>query len=252
MASYTYNAEFYKYLNRGALTSAEVIVNGLVGMLPCKIGSVLDVGCAAGAWLSIWKKNGCQVMGLDGDYVDQSMLLIDPSEFHVRDISKPFDLNQRFDLCQSLEVAEHIPGSSSTIFVDSLCRASDIVLFSAAPPGQGGESHINEQPYAYWQGLFEQMDYQMYDSVRRKYGKDRHVMPWYRYNIFLFVRKSRLPEVHEKLVEHRIEPGQIPEDISPLHYKIRKHLTAALPNEKQTQLAVFKKKIMNNVLRWTN
>ncbi len=251
MSSYTYNESFYKYLNQGAVTSADVVVNGLIRLLPCKIGSVLDVGCAAGAWLSIWKANGCQVTGLDGDYVEESMFLIDPKEFQARDISQPFDLGRRFDLCQSLEVAEHIPGSAAPQFVDSLCNASDIVLFSAAPPGQGGENHINEQPYEYWQALFEARGYQMYDAIRRTVGTDKNVMPWYRYNTFLFVKRACLPEVHECLSEYRIEAGQAPGDTSPLHYRVRKFLMAALPNKQQTQLAVFKKKVINGVLRWT-
>jgi SAM-dependent methyltransferase len=251
LTGYTYNESFYRYLNQGAVTSADVVINSLISLLPCKIGSVLDVGCAAGAWLSIWKANGCQVTGLDGDYVEESMFLIDPSEFTARDISQPFDLGKRFDLCQSLEVAEHIPESAAIQFVESLCRASDIVLFSAAPPGQGGENHINEQPYEYWQALFDQRDYQMYDAIRRTVGTDKNVMPWYRYNIFLFVKRSSLPEVHERLSAYRIEPGEMPEDTSPLFYRVRKRVMAALPNKQQTQLAVLKKKVINGVLRWT-
>ena len=33
-------------------------------------------------------------------------------------------------------------------------RHSDIVLFSAAPPGQGGHGHVNERSYEYWRGEF--------------------------------------------------------------------------------------------------
>jgi len=251
LTGYTYNESFYKYLNQGAVTSAEVVVKSLISLVPCTINSVLDVGCAAGAWLSIWKKNGCEVTGLDGDYVGESMFLIDESEFQVTDISKPFSLEKTFDLCQSLEVAEHIPAAASEQFVDCLCRTSDIVLFSAAPPGQGGENHINEQPYEYWQSLFEERGYQMYDAVRRAISDNKAVMPWYRYNIFLFVKKSSLPDVHERLHQYRIEPEQVPEDTSPLHYRLRKFLTASLPEKQQTNLAIAKKKFINGIFRYT-
>ncbi len=249
MTGYTYNESFYKYLNQGAVTSAEVVVQSLTSIVPCTIESVLDVGCAAGAWLSIWKKNGCAVTGLDGDYVGESMFLIDESEFQVTDISKPFSFERKFDLCQSLEVAEHIPTKASKQFVDCLCRASDIVLFSAAPPGQGGENHINEQPYEYWQSLFEENGYQMYDAVRRTISGNKAVMPWYRYNIFLFVKKSSLPNVHEELYQYRIEAGQKPRDTSPLLYRFRKFLIASLPERQQTHLAVTKKKLINGVFK---
>jgi 2-polyprenyl-3-methyl-5-hydroxy-6-metoxy-1,4-benzoquinol methylase len=248
---YTYSTEFYKYLNQGAVESAAAVVPELLSILPCKITSVLDVGCGAGAWLSVWKKNSCQVTGLDGAYVEKSMLLIDDGEFHSQDLAKPFDQGRRFDLCQSLEVAEHIPAAASAQFVDTLCRSSDIVLFSAAAPGQGGENHINEQRYEYWQALFENNSYQMYDAVRVRITGNKNVMSWYRYNTFLFVNRSCLPEVHSQLSEFRIEPGQIPKDISPMLYKTWKLLMTAIPISYRTHMAVLKKILLNRMIRWT-
>jgi hypothetical protein len=64
-------------------------------------------------------------------------------------------MGRRFDLVQSLEVGEHLPLSAAETLVDSLTTASDRVLFSAAVKGQGGEFHVNEQPLAFWQELFE-------------------------------------------------------------------------------------------------
>ncbi len=248
---YKYNAEFYKYLNLGAEESAMGVVPELLAVLPCKIASVLDVGCGVGAWLSVWKRNGCEVTGLDGEYVEKSMLLIDREEFHSQDLAKPFDLGRRFDLCQSLEVAEHIPAAAAAQFVKSLCGSSNIVLFSAAPPGQGGENHINEQPYEYWQALFERNDYQMYDPVRDRIADKKSVMPWYRFNTFLYVNRTCLPEVHLQLSEFRINPGQIPKDKSPISYKTRKILTNAMPVKIRTQIAVLKKKMLNSMLKRT-
>lgn len=249
---YKYNAEFYRYLNLGAEESAMGVVPELLSVLPCKIASVLDVGCGVGAWLSVWKRNGCQITGLDGEYVEKSMLLIDAEEFRSQDLAQPFDLGKRFDLTQSLEVAEHLPAAAAAQFVNSLCSSSDIVFFSAAAPGQGGENHINEQPYEYWQALFEQNSYQMYDPVRDRIADKKSVMPWYRYNTFLYVNRSCLPEVHLRLSEFRIEPGEIPKDKSPVLYQTRKNLINAIPVKYRTRVAVFKKKLLNGVLRFTH
>ena len=47
-------------------------------------------------------------------------------------------------------------GEHADTFVQNLVRhASGAILFSAAPPGQGGEFHVNEQPYEYWRGKFQ-------------------------------------------------------------------------------------------------
>ena len=101
-------------------------------MMSLEIRTVLDVGCGAGAWLSVWKQNGCQITGLDGDYVDPAAMLIDQNEFNSTDLSKPFAVGTKFDLCQCLEVAEHLPHSAAAGFVSTLCESADIVLFSAA------------------------------------------------------------------------------------------------------------------------
>jgi SAM-dependent methyltransferase len=246
---YKYNAEFYEYINRGAEQSAEVVVPALLSLLPKKIISVLDVGCGVGAWLSVWKRNGCRVAGLDGAYVEKSMLMIDAAEFCPQDLAKPFSPAGRFDLTQCLEVAEHLPESVAVQFVDSLCTSSDIILFSAAPPGQGGENHINEQHYQYWQALFEKNNYQMYDAVREKIIGNKDVKPWYRFNSFLYVKRNILPEVHDSLMGFRVEPGQVPVDKSPLLYQLRKILINLIPSKLKTQIAVLKKKLLISMQR---
>lgn len=246
---YQYNADFYRSINNGAVRSARATIPALTQSLPIHINTVLDVGCGVGAWLSVWKENGCQVTGLDGDYVDRSMLMIDSCEFHARDLARPFQMPARFDIAQSLEVAEHLPASAAAQFVESLCSASDMVLFSAAPPGQGGENHINEKPYTYWKTLFEQRGYRMYDVVRDSILDNPHVMPWYRYNTFLFINKTQLPAVHTSLSQYLIEPGEVPKDKSPKLYQARKRLIKLIPTQYSTQIAVLKKKILTRKFR---
>jgi hypothetical protein len=44
------------------------------------------------------------------------------------------------------EVAEHIHSRYVENFIDNLCRHSDLVTLSAAPPGQGGEGISMSSP----------------------------------------------------------------------------------------------------------
>jgi hypothetical protein len=237
---YTYDRQFYKYINRGALDSASEVVP-LVQKLVPQIGSVLDVGCGSGAWLSVWKVAGVEVMGLDGDYVDRASLLVDASEFWPVDISSGFSTGEKYDLAQCLEVAEHLPTTDGTTLVESLCAHADVVLFSAAAPGQGGENHINEQPYKYWRDLFATEGFQMYDVMRKPLLNNKRVMPWYRYNTFLYVRLTARPDLHANLVDRAVAADQYPVDISPWLYRLRKLLVGLLPAAVMTRLAVLKK-----------
>src|SRR5262249_21733994 len=138
-----------------------------------------------------------RILGLDGAYVDQERLLVPRANFRVADLSQPFDVGERFDLVQSLEVAEHLLPSVSTTFVESLTRHGDLVLFSAAVPGQGGEHHINERPLEFWRGLFRQHGYACFDPIRPAVQRKADVQPWYRYNTLLYANpagRARLPQ----------------------------------------------------------
>lgn len=247
---YTYNEDFYKYLNLGAVDSAEGVVEALLAVLPHEVRTVLDVGCGAGAWLSVWKAQGASVTGLDGDYVQREALLIDPDEFRPHDLATPFTFDTKFDFAQSVEVAEHLPHEAAAGFVASLCGSADLVMFSAAAPGQGGENHINEQPYEYWQALFDAEGYSMYDAVRDRIMHNKEVKPWYRFNTFVYVKRGALPDVHKALAYCEVVKGSVPTDKSPKLYQLRKRLICALPVKQRTQIAALKKRLQNTL--WKN
>ncbi|MEP1471054.1 MAG: methyltransferase domain-containing protein [Halieaceae bacterium] len=239
---YEYDRDFYNYINQGSVDSAKHILPIVKKALADPIDTVLDVGCGAGAWLSVWKSLGADVTGLDGAYLNTDQLMIDATEFLPVDLNTDFDLGTRFSLVQSLEVAEHLPENSANSFVASLCRHGDIVMFSAAPPGQGGENHINEKPYEYWQKLFNAHGYDMYDPIRQTAADKVEIKPWYRYNTFLYVNRLASTATREALSDWRVAEAQLVQDISPPLYRLRKLLLRALPSRIVTHLAILKKR----------
>ena len=245
MADHVYTDQFYQYINEGSIRSARYMVPAILSKLQINISSMLDVGCGAGAWVKVWQENEVEAWGLDNDYVSRDSLLIDKDRFIPRDLVDSFRLEQQFDLVQSLEVAEHLPNQAAEPFVQSLCAHADIVVFSAAPPGQGGEYHINEQPYQYWRELFDKQDFQIYDIVRKQFRDYSDIEPCYRYNLFVFVRRSAHPEVHNALKEYAVAEDQMPMDISPPLFRLRKWVLSLLPVGFSTFLAVLKKNLVN-------
>jgi hypothetical protein len=192
-----YCQTFFDNILQESLPSAKVVVPFVLDLL--KPESVVDVGCATGAWLSVFRDSGIKsVLGLDGSYVDRSQLLIPLECFSAIDLAEPFGLSRRFDLALSLEVAEHLPASRAEGFVKSLCKLSPIVLFSAAIPGQGGDYHINEQWPEYWRQLFAREHFRMLDPFRPVLWHDERVASYYRQNLFLFVHDTRLRD-HSRL-----------------------------------------------------
>jgi SAM-dependent methyltransferase len=222
-----YDRDFYRFLATFAVRSAEQIVPLLGGLLP--INSVADFGCGQGAWLSVWRMAGARVVGVDGPYIDRQRLMIDVGEFRSADLSEPIDLGRRFDLVQSLEVAEHLPQQKASDFIDVLTAHSPLVMFSAAVPGQGGEHHINEQPLQYWREKFRERGYVAIDCVRPQAVANRRIQHWYRYNIVLYAEEGHFATLPDRLRAFRVPEDQRLRDYWPLPDRIRHALIRQLP-----------------------
>jgi hypothetical protein len=185
-----YNEKFYKDILAGSKRSAEIVLPLVFSEIKPK--SVVDIGCGTGVWLSVSKTmNVSHVLGLDGDYA-LSTLQINPGEFKATDVSAGFLLDKKYDLALCLEVGEHISTKKSSVLVDSLTKAADVILFSAAIPGQGGTHHVNEQWPDFWRKLFHEKDFVCIDCIRPMIYNNPVVEWWYRQNIFLYVHKKVL------------------------------------------------------------
>jgi SAM-dependent methyltransferase len=224
----TYDRTFFEYINKGSARSAATIIPMVKAYFGVR--SVIDFGCGQGAWLREWKRLGAlEVLGVDGDYVNRDMLLIEKSELMVSNLAHPVDLGRRFDLVQSLEVGEHLPESAANTFVETLVKHGDVVLFSAASVGQGGHDHINEQPYEYWRDKFLERGYMLIDWIRKGIKDDMAVDPWYRYNIMCFVKHDLANDLPKDLLQYRVNDADPVVDISPFLYKLRKVIISKLP-----------------------
>src|ERR1700753_1231 len=225
---HTYDPSFFDYINAGSSRSARRIVPLLIEM--ARPRTVLDVGAGAGAWLREWGLRDIDDwMGVDGYYVYATSLLIPTERFHRRDLAKPFDLGRRFDLVYSFEVAEHIPAAFADTFVDSLTAHGDLVAFSAATPGQGGEVHVNEQPYGYWRAKFAARGYAGFDAIRPQIAAEGEIEPWYRYNILVFANAEGQKRLSEAALAARLADDAPIADISPITWKLRRAVLSRLP-----------------------
>ena len=153
--------------------------------------SILDVGCGIGTWLQAFDQFGIKdYMGIDGSYVDRNLLKISGEHFTPQDLRNPWNLNRKFDLVISLEVAEHLEAEYAEHFVNSLVNHGDVVVFSAAIPGQSGQNHINEQWLSYWQEKFAQVGYILYDAIRPRIWTNERVDVWYKQNLVIFCKEN--------------------------------------------------------------
>jgi len=172
--------------------------------------SVADIGTGTGSWLAVAKSCGATtILGVDGIKVESSMLCIPENTFVQADLTGPVCFSQTYDLAICLEVAEHLPAAAADQLVSTLASCSDILLFSAAIPGQGGQAHLNEQWPEYWQEKFRKHQLYPVDILRERFWDNPRVDWWYKQNMLLYMTKERAATLGLKVVErlpHYIHP----------------------------------------------
>jgi len=202
-----YDDNFFQSRKGKTTSSSEIVVPLILQLF--QPTSVVDVGCGTGEWLESFAARGISdYLGIDGDHVPEKLLRIPVANFIRKDLSKGFDLGRKFDIAMTLEVAEHLPEHSANAFVDSLVRSSDLVIFSAAIPHQGGHGHINEQWPEYWAKLFLERGYRVYDPIRDRIWHDLRIAYHYSQNTLVFA-KPEMEESHPCLGESS-KRGDVP------------------------------------------
>lgn len=187
-----YDGEYYDTIVEGpAVRSAGAIADSIVSEFRPK--RVIDVGCGTGALLEALREKGCEVSGLE--YSEAGLAYCRRRGLDVRKFNLEVDTlesDRTFDVAVSMEVAEHLPERIASRYVALLANLSDVIVFTAAPPGQGGADHVNEQPPDYWITRFRQHDFELaQEQVRRwreRWKSAGNVESWYYQNLMIFRR----------------------------------------------------------------
>ena len=175
-----YDGSFYDAIKDGCVSSAKKVAPIVFNYFKPK--TVVDIGCGQGHWAKEFENLGCDVLGVDGDYVTDPVV-----NFLPHNLENPIPEIGNFDLAISLEVAEHLREPSSDRFIRDLTNLAPIVLFSAAIPGQGGVDHFNEQWPSYWAQKFLECGYDVTGALRFEIWNDDDIENWYRQNLLVAV-----------------------------------------------------------------
>ena len=227
-----YDPSFYQKGSQTAIASATEIVPLVMALV--NPASVVDVGCGAGEWLSVFRSAGVKdMLGIDGQWVPREQLHIPAAHFLSHDLGRSqLDIKRRFELAISMEVGEHLPAVEAERYISDLVALAPVVLFSAAVPFQGGVQHVNEQWPGYWVERFHACQYYCIDCIRPQVWSNEKVAFWYAQNCFIAVNKSymyRFPRLVEEY--ERIGDG-IQALVHPLNYlvKVRQTMTSPAPS----------------------
>ena len=189
-----YNSDYFATtVELPARDSAGPMAESIVSDLAPR--TVVDVGCGTGALLEQLRNRGCDVFGLE--YSEAGLRYCRDRRLNVRKFNLErdvYDESNSFDVAISIEVAEHLPEKAADRYVDLLARLSATIVFTAAPPGQGGLDHVNEQAPSYWVSKFRNRgfkhDAELSDRWREKW-RETGVAEMYCKNLMIFRRTPK-------------------------------------------------------------
>lgn len=187
----TYDDGFYDTIAQGSRSSAAVVVPMVLDLVG-EVSTVVDVGCGQGWWGAEFRKHGCHVTGIDGEYATPADGALD--QFVASDLSVHIFAVGGYDLAVCLEVAEHLPAERAESFVAELCTMAPTILFSAAIPHQTGAGHVNLRWQSYWADLFRGRGRHVSGGLRWPIWTDERVEVWYRQNLLLVSEAPLLPD----------------------------------------------------------
>ncbi len=197
-----YTAAYYETITEDAIKSRDAVFE-ILGIN--KNDSIIDAGCGVGQW-GVGLNN---YIGIDYR-VPIHKLLIDYGNYLDFDLRKELDISsvlpftvseypgkrlkefREVDYCLCLEVAEHLPESAADTLIENLVMLSDIIIFSAAIPNQGGQNHINEQWQDYWAEKFAIWGFgAAMEKEQKKIRQDKRIALWYRQNLVIYKRGAK-------------------------------------------------------------
>jgi SAM-dependent methyltransferase len=190
LAAGGYSRSFFRQMDEAQAASYAVLAETIVKRL--HPSSVVDVGCGSGGLLAALARHDVpRLLGLESSPDGVALARRRKVDVRVCDLSRPFTLDASFDVAVCLEVAEHLPEALADQFVDGLASGPDLLVFSAATPGQGGENHVNEQPHEYWIHKLGARGFSVDEDATREVRAEwsaRGVASWYCRNV-IFLRR---------------------------------------------------------------
>lgn len=155
-----------------------IVCNAIKDVLGSNIHSIIDVGCATGGLARELSIRGYQVEGIEGSSHAKKYFQHNLIHVHdLRELISDFSLYKKFDLVLSIEVAEHIEEEYSDNYIKNLdYLTNNLILITAAMPGQQGHYHVNCQLPDYWIKKFQKYNFTFLSELTLRFAT--YFEPW--------------------------------------------------------------------------
>jgi hypothetical protein len=188
----TYNRLHFNSFHEHGMANAPLVIPAILQVFPSAT-KLLDIGAGSGAFAAEVVRRGRTVVALEHSAAGRrlgSRMGVDIRPFDLN-LSDPADVPCGFDIAYCFEVAEHLPPQLGDRLVGFAASKAPVVVFTAAPPGQTGTGHINEQPKSYWIQRFERFGMLLREDLSRTLSERFELngaAGWFSRNVLVFDR----------------------------------------------------------------
>jgi len=153
----------------------------------------MDVGSGMGCWGKVFEAEGLtDITLIDHPALPVKDLLVSNKSFFLPvDMETQLPPVKRVGLVICTEVLEHFNKQRANEIMDYLTECSDLILFSAAIPRQGGLGHVNEQRHGYWHQRFEEKGFRYFDGFKIDLIANPDIIYYLRQNLFFYYKPSQ-------------------------------------------------------------
>lgn len=190
-----YSKTYYEGIEAANSRAYDLLAQALVAVF--HPSSVVDVGCGSGGISIALRNHGVRDI-FPFDFSQASVAMAKSRGLLLAqrlDLTRAQRVPAEGDLCICLEVAEHIPQKYEGHVAFLLSQLSPHLVFTAAPPGQGGHLHVNLRPQEHWIKLFAGEGMRFNPEARDQLLKifAGRMIRDYSQNLMVFSRASKIP-----------------------------------------------------------
>ena len=147
------------------------------------IKTIVDFGCGDASYIKNLIDKNIYCEAYDGNPHTEE---ITNGIGKALDLSKPINLNKKFDCVLSLEVGEHIPEKYEQTFIENLTtHSNNLIILSWAIPNQGGDGHFNEKDNRYIINELKKRNFNI-NKEETAFLRKQSSINWFKKTIMIF------------------------------------------------------------------
>lgn len=136
---------------------APVLIKGIIEMYHPL--SYIDCGAALGDLVNEALTQNIDAYGLEGTEACFPYLQCPKERMLIRDLTKTISFDRQFDVLTCFEVAEHIEETYVDVFIENICRLSNVLVISICDYGPTTKIHPTVKPHEWWMPKFDKLQY---------------------------------------------------------------------------------------------